>query len=49
MPMMPRVRGKATRICWSIIGKPTAMNVKKDRKKSEYDKRLIFEETIRVR
>jgi len=49
MPVMPRPRGKATRIAWSILGKPTAMKVKKNRKQSEINKKLIFEETVRVR
>jgi hypothetical protein len=49
MPMMPRVRGKATRIAWAILGEPNAMKVKKNRKQSDINKRLIFEETVRVR
>lgn len=49
MPMMPRQRGKATRIAWSILGEPPAMKVKKNRKQSEINKKLIFEETVRVR
>jgi len=49
VPVMPRLKGKATKIAWSIIGKPTAMNVKKKRHQQDINKRLIFEETIRVR
>ena len=49
MPMMPRMRGKATKIAWSILGKPNAYKVKKNRRQSEINNKLVFEETVRVR
>ena len=49
MPVMPRVNNKATKIAWSIIGKPLSMNVKKDKHQKNINKRLVFEETTRVR
>lgn len=49
MPTMPRVRNKATQIAWSIIGKPLSMNVKKKKHQKDINKRLVFEETVRVR
>jgi hypothetical protein len=47
--MMPRTRGKATKIAWAILGKPSAYNVKKNRQQTEVNKKLIAEETVRVR
>ena len=49
MPVMPRVNNKATKIAWSIIGKPLSINIKKKQHKKETDRRLVFEETTRVR
>lgn len=49
MPGMPRPKGKAMKIAYSILGKPLSANVKKDTHRREIDKRLIFEETTRVR
>jgi hypothetical protein len=49
MPVMPRSRGKATKIAWEILGKPASYNVKRTQRESEMNKRLIFEATTRVR
>ena len=49
MPVMPRVKNKATKIAWSIIGKPLSTNVKKSPTQSKINKQLVFEETTRVR
>ena len=49
MPTMPRVKGKETKIAWSILGKPLAYAMKKTPYQSKIDKRLVFEETTRVR
>lgn len=49
MPTMPRMRGKATKIAWKLLGKPNSYNVKKNRKQSEINNKLVFEETVRVR
>lgn len=49
MPVMPRMRGKATKVAWAILGKPLSYNVKRNRQQSEVNKKLIAEETVRVR
>lgn len=50
MPAMPRLPGKATKIAWSILGKPLAMQQPhKGPKDSRIEKQLVFEETTRVR
>ena len=50
MPAMPRVKGKATKIAWALLGKPLAMNdPHPSAKDKQRDKRLVFEETTRVR
>lgn len=46
MPAMPRIKGKATKIAFKILGKPA--NMSKQPKKKE-DERLLFEITQRVR
>lgn len=48
--IMPRPKGKAEKIAWDILGKPSAMQEpKKSRKKKQDEQRLVFEETTRVR
>ena len=48
MPAMPRLKGKATKIAYAILGIPD--NMKKDTKKDKYlEQRLVFDETSRVR
>ena len=48
--IMPRPKGKAERIAWAILGKPLAMQKsKKSPRRTEIEKRLVFEETTRVR
>lgn len=50
MPAMPRVKGKATRIAWSIIGKPLVFDTpQKTEKQRQVDKRLWVDFTARVR
>ena len=49
MPVMPRIKGKSTNIAWDILGKPVAWNTRKTRRQSKDEKRLVFEETTRVR
>ncbi len=46
---MPRVKGKATKIAFKIIGVPANYQSKPKKKEKEVDKRLVFEETTRVR
>jgi len=48
--IMPRPKGKAEKIAWAILGKPLAMQKgKRSPRKEQIDKRLVFEETVRVR
>jgi hypothetical protein len=50
MPAMPRMKGKATKIAYKILGVPA--NLRKEQKSKEQkkiDKRLLFEETSRAR
>jgi hypothetical protein len=50
MPGMPRVKNKATKIAWSILGEPLALQQpRKTKEQKQRDKRLTFEETTRVR
>jgi hypothetical protein len=50
MPAMLRFKGRATKIAYSILGKPDNMiDDKKSSKEKQIDRRLIFEETTRVR
>jgi len=54
MPGMPRIDKKTTQIAYKIIGIPANLRVKKTNRDKQVDashlnKRLIFEETSRVR
>lgn len=49
MPTMPRIPGKPTNIAFKILGKPANIAFKRTKKETDYNKRLIFEETVRVR
>ena len=49
MPSMPRLKGKPTKIAYSILGIPANMLFKKTGAQKKIDKRLVFEETFRVR
>ncbi len=48
MPAMLRPEGKAKRIAYAILGKPANMQ-KRTKKERFVDRRLLFEETYRVR
>ena len=48
MPAMKRVKGKATKIAFKVLGTPPNMRKNKT-KNSKEDKRLNFELTTRVR
>jgi len=45
---MPRPKGKATKIAYRVLGKPQNEDQKK-RTDTKTEKRLVFEETERVR
>jgi len=50
MPVMPRIKGKAERIAYEILGIPINMrNKRRTAKHSKIKKRLNFEETRLVR
>ena len=49
MPAMPRISAKQTKIAFKILGKPANMREEKSKKQTKTDKRLVFEETMRVR
>ncbi len=49
MPAMLRVKGKPTKIAYKILGKPENLKDKRSEKDRRIDKRLVFEETYRVR
>lgn len=49
MPTMPRIDNKSKKIAYKILGIPANMDDKKTQEQTKIDKRLNFEETIRVR
>lgn len=50
MPVMPRIEGKPKKIAYKILGVPQNIkNAKKDAEQKRIDRRLVFEETYRVR
>lgn len=49
MPTMPRLPGKTTKIAYKILGIPANIQYKRDSVDKKINKRLIFEESIRVR
>lgn len=49
MPAMPRIKGKSTKIAYKIMGVPANMQRKRSKVEKKIDKRLVFEETVRVR
>lgn len=49
MPAMIRIKGKATRIAYKILGIPENIAHNPTKKEKKINKRLLFEETTRVR
>jgi hypothetical protein len=49
MPSMMRMPGKAKKIAYKILGIPANLEYKRDAVEKKINKRLIFEESIRVR
>jgi hypothetical protein len=49
MPAMPRYSVKGTKIAYKILGIPANIAYKPNQKERVVNKRLIFEETARVR
>ena len=49
MCVMLRIKGKPTQIAYKILGVPANMQSKRTPEQKNINKRLIFEETSRVR
>ncbi len=49
MPAAPRIKGKAAKIAFSILGVPANLKAKKSAAQQELDRRLAAQETQRVR
>jgi hypothetical protein len=49
MASAPRQNNKATKIAYKILGVPANIAFKRDKKQKEINRRLVFEETARVR
>ncbi len=49
MPAMPRIPGKAKKIAYKILGVPPNISFKPSEEQQKLNRRLIFEETVRVR
>ena len=49
MPAMPRFDKKGTQIAYKILGKPENIAFKPTARQKDIDKKLIFDNTARVR
>ncbi len=49
MPAMPRVPGKSTKIAYKLLGVPANIAFKRSKTQKKVNRRLVFEETARVR
>ncbi len=49
MPAMPRPKGKARKIAWSILGKPVNLEIKRTPKAKRLRRRFIVQETALAR
>lgn len=49
MPVAPRQKSKATKIAWKILGVPQNIAHKRTKEEQRINKRLLFEESMRVR
>lgn len=49
MPAMPRVKGVAKKIAFSILGTPPNLKEKKTALQKKIDRRLMYDNTQRVR
>jgi len=49
MPAMPRIKGKATKIAYDILGKPANIKFKRTKAQELLNEKLVAQETIRVR
>lgn len=49
MPAMIRIKGKPTKIVFDILGKPSNFQNQKSTLQEKVEKRILFENTSRVR
>jgi len=49
MPTMIRISGKPTKIAYKILGIPANIAYKRDSVDKKINRRLVFEESVRVR
>lgn len=49
MPAMPRALGKSTKVAYKIMGMPANIAHKRSKQEKKINKRLLYEETFRVR
>jgi len=49
MPAMPRTSSKATKIAYRILGVPANIQYKPTKRQKRINKRLVLDETTRVR
>lgn len=49
MPIAPRIKGKAEKIAWNILGKPTIFTMKPTQHEKQVEKALMREQTQYVR
>ena len=49
MPSAPRIKGKAKKLAYKIMGVPPNMKFSRNSAQRAINKRLVFEETQRVR
>jgi hypothetical protein len=49
MAVMPRPKGKGKQVFYAVLGKPSNVISKKNKREKQIERRLNFEETIRVR
>jgi hypothetical protein len=49
MPAMPRIRGRAMKIAFEVLGTPSNYREKKTKLQKRIDERLMYENTQRVR
>ena len=45
MPAAPRLKGKATKIAFKVLGTPANLQFKRNRVQRMINRRLVFEET----
>ena len=49
MPQAPRLKGKAQKVAFDLLGKPANLAAKKTAKQKEIDERLLYQYSFRAR